>query len=331
MADTQEIEQDEIQSTEDKAKAIGKELGVVEDKTDDVPEFDIQEEPDERIAKEREPRIAKADRKQLSNKEKREIRKKRINEKFNEKDAIIAAQQEELNQIKRWQSDVDSRLSGINQAEINKAWDTNVAAFSKAEADHAAAFAEGDGAKATASMRAMYDAQRNIEKLQGIKQQMEKRPTQSQPQHDPSRPDPKVVNKAKAWAEKNTWYNASGVDVDSEIAKAISAVLVNEGYDPKGDDFWDELDDRLADKHVGGVDSADEADEEDEPAPKVVRKRAGPPVASGSNRGDLKGKKIITLPTSYINTLKANGIWDDIPRRNRIIADRQRIIQESGQ
>lgn len=324
MADTQEIEQDEIDITEQKAKAIGKELGVVDDKpADDVPDFDIQEESDERIAK---PRGEKPERKQLSNKEKRELRKKRINEKFNEKDGIIAAQQEELNNLKRRMSDVDNRLSGINQAEVNKAWEANIAAFKNAEVEHAAAFTEGDGIKATKSMQAMYDAQRNIEKLQGIKQQMEKQPAQQQSRQEQSRPDPSVVNKAKAWAEKNTWYNAGGVDVDSEIAKAISGVLVNEGYDPKSDDFWDELDDRLSDKQIGGI-----GDDEDEPAPKAVRKRSSPPVANGSNRGDLKGKKTITLPTSYINMLKANGIWDDVKRRNKVIAERERILRELNQ
>jgi len=328
MADTQEIEQDEIDTTEEKAKAIGKEIGVVDDKAaEDVPDFDIQEEPDERIAKEKSPRAEKPERKQLSNKEKRDLRKKRISEKFSEKDGIIAAQQEELNQLKRWKGEVDNRLSGINQAELKKALDDNMAAFARAEADHVQAFAEGDGNKATAAMRAMYDARQNLEKLQSIKQQVERVPTQPQQQQDVSRPDPKVVNKAKEWAEKNTWYSATGADVDSEIAKAISGVLVAEGYDPKSDDFWDELDDRLAEKHVGGIDSNDD---EDEILP-TVKKRTSPPVGSGSKRGDIKGKKTITLPTSYINMLKANGIWDDAKRRNRVIAERQRILQEAGQ
>ncbi len=316
MANAQEIEEVEIETTEDKAKAIGKEIGVTDDelkdKEDDAPDYDIQEEPDERIAKEKEPRAEKPDRK-ITNKEKRDARKKRISEKFHEKDSIIAAQQEELNQLKQWREEVNNKLSGINKAEVDKAFDANVTAFNQAEKEHAEAFSEGDGTKATKAMRVMYEAQRNIDRLQEIKQQVGNT-TQKQTAYRPSNaPDPVVVNKAKSWTERNAWYKNDGTDTDSEIAKAISAVLANEGYDPKSDDFWDELDDRLAEKKIGSV-------EDDAPSLKSLRKRASPPIGSGANRGDVAGRKTITLPTSYINMLKAN----------KIIAERERILRESG-
>lgn len=323
MADTQDIEQDEIDTTEEKAKAIGKEIGVADHKSsEDIPDYDIQEEPDERIAKEREPRIEKTERKQLSNKEKRQLRKQKISNLIDSKDAEIIRLKDENEQIKRWQQNVNSQLDGINKAEVDKAWDANINAFNKAEKDHADAFTEGDGAKATRAMREMYNAQRNIDQLQSVKQRIDK-PVAQQPVQQSNQADPVVVHKAKTWAERNTWYNPNGTDVDSEIAKAISGVLANEGYDPKTDDFWDELDDRLSEKQIV-------PDEEDEPAPKTVRKRTAPPLSGGANRGDLNGKKTITLPTSYINMLKANGIWDDVGRRNKIIADRERILRESG-
>lgn len=324
MADTQEIDNDEIDTTEDKAKAIGKEIGIVDDEPEeDVPDYDIQEEPDERVAKEREPKLVK-DHKSLTNKEKRDIRKKRIAEKFNEKDEIIQQQQQQLEQLTRWKNEVDGRLSGINQSELNKAWNETSAAFTKAEQDHAQAFTDGDGTKATVAMRAMYDAQRRLEQLQGLKTQLEQPKHVQQVTENPV--DIAIVNKAKTWAKKNSWYNPNGKDVDSEIAKAISGVLANEGYDARSDDFWDELDDRLKERNLGQQD----IDEDEEPQ-KPVRRRAAPPVGGGINRGDLRGKKTITLPTSYINMLKANGIWDDPKRRNKIIADRERILKEAGQ
>ncbi len=176
-------------------------------------------------------------------------------------------------------------------------------------------------------MREMYDAQRNIEKIQTLKTQIEQRPAQQQ--QETVKPDTAIVNKAKAWAERNAWYDPSGKDEDSEIAKALSGVLAAEGYDPKTEDFWDELDDRIKEKLPGKIIGVE--DEEDEEPALKPKRRASPPVGgAASNRGDLNGKKTITLPTSYINMLKANGIWDDIPRRNKIIADRQRILKESG-
>jgi len=308
--------EDETDETADKAAAIGKELGV-EDKDNDVPEYEITEESDERIAKERQPRVEKKERPQLSNKEKRDLRKKRIAEKFSEKDSIIQSQQQKIDELSRWKNEVDGRLSGINRAEIDKAYNETLAQFSEAERKHTEAFTEGDAAKATASMRTMYDAQRKIEQLQLLKAQVEQKPAPIQ--NEAPQVDSAVVNKAKEWAARHSWYNPNGKDVDSEIAKAISGVLANEGYDPKTDDFWDELDDRLAERLPEKYAESSDDDEEDEPAPKPAKKRSAPPVAGGSARGESRGKVSITLPTAFINTLKDNGIWDDKPKRDRII------------
>src|SRR6202000_2382730 len=134
-----EIEDKEIDATEEKAKVIGKEIGVEEN---DTPDYDIQEEDDERLAKDRhgESKEEAKEREKLSNRDKRQLRKKKINEKFNEKDAIIRAQQEKLEQFERRFAEVDNRLSGINRAEVDKAINDTAAMFSKAEQDSHAAF-----------------------------------------------------------------------------------------------------------------------------------------------------------------------------------------------
>ncbi len=330
MADTQEIEQNEIDITAEKAKAIGKEIGVVDDKpADDVPEYEVieqKDEQDERLAKEKEPRTKE---RQLSNREKRIAKKEKINTIINTKDAEIQRLSEENQQMKRWKEEVDGRLAGINQAEIQTAWNNTQAILANAKKDYADSFTEGDGAKNVAALAAMSDANDKLKQLNQLYVQVNQRQTAAdKPKIENNQPDPVLVNRAQEWANKNAWYKPDGKHVDSEIAKAISGVLVNEGYDPKTEDFWDELDDRLAEKKIG----SDEIDEEeDEPAQKVVKKRSGPPVSGAANRGDLNGKKTISLPTSYIKTLKDNGIWDDLKRRNKVLAERERILKESGQ
>lgn len=326
----------EVDETAEKAKAIGKEIGAVaEEKPDDTPDYEIEEEPDAgedvKLGKNREDKPAgeKKERKELSNREKRALRKKKINDKFNEKDAEIERLRSENLEIKRRQDETDNRLHGINKAEIEKAHRETVATFTNAEADHAAAFSEGDGAKATLAMRAMYDAQRKIEQLEGIYKQLEKLPPKETKEEPTPRQDPRIVSYAQDWGKKNPWYRKPGNEVDTAVALAVADVLVKEGYDPKSEDYWDELDDRLAErlpeKYAG---DDDEEEEEEKPAPK--KKRAGPPVGGGSPRGDTAGKKTIKLKTSYIDTLKANGIWDDVPRRNRVVKEYLRIRNESG-
>jgi hypothetical protein len=310
----------------DKAAAVGKEMGV---EKDEEPEFDIQEESedDASIGKQRgETREAKAEREKLSNREKRHLRKKKLNDKFSEKDSIISAQQQRIDAMEARLADVDGRLHGINKAEVDKAINDTANAFSQAEKAHAESFSEGDGEKATLAMRAMYDAQRKLEQLGTLKQQVERVPVQQPVQQE--RPDQRIVNKAKAWAESNAWYKANGGDTDSEVAKAISGALIKEGYDATSDDFWDELDDRLAKYIPEKVQTRDDEDDEDEVVVQP-KKRATPPVNGGSKRSDLKGKKTITLPTSYINMLKANGIYDDKEKMARILKDRERILREA--
>jgi hypothetical protein len=334
MADEQEIEQDEVDTTAEKAKAIGKEIGVVEDKLPEkLDDYEIQEE-DEKIAKEREPKAELKDSKKMTNREKRHARMNRIKQKLDTKDETIRQQQERIAQLENWKQQVDGRLTGIDRNAVEQAINETSAAYSQAERDHAAAFAEGDGVKATKAMKDMYAAQRHVEKLQGIKKQFETMPQQQVAQPNQNQPDNSaLVNKAKAWAERNTWYDPSGKDVDSEIAKAISGVLANEGYDPTTDDFWDELDERVAERlpEKFRAMNEDDEDEEIESAPKVaVKRRTGPPINGNVNRSDLSNKKKITVPTAYLEKLKANGITDPA-RIKKIALDRARILRESGQ
>lgn len=323
-------EEIEVDDVADKAKQIGKDLGAEEMNASDaenLPDYEIIEEDDKPLAKERIARDPRSEKKELTNQEKRALRKKRLAEKFNEKDAIIEQQQRQLDEFSSWKNHVEGRLSTVDKNKIDDVLNQNISAFQKAEKDHADAFTEGDGIKATAAMKVMYETQRNIDKLQGMKQQIDTQPTARQVQQQSPTADASIVRKAKEWASKHDWYNADGNDEDSAIAKAISGTLANEGYDPKSNDFWDELDDRLNARGIG-VAAEEDIEEEDKP---VIRKRANPPVGSGAKRGDLKGKKTITLPTSYIKMLKDNGIWDDPKRRNKVIAERERILREASQ
>src|SRR5579859_46018 len=207
----QDIEQQEIDTTKEKADNIGKEIGV---QKDTLPDYDIKEdkdsavEQDERIANEKleSKPIIKKERTQLTSKEKRDLRKRKLQEAFNEKDYIIKQQQERINDLARKQEEHEARLTGINKAEIEKAFNDTVAIFNKAKKDHADAFTEADGEKATAAMSVMYDAQRRIEQLQSLSAQSNNKPINN----TNNQADNIVVSKATAWAERNKWYNGTG-------------------------------------------------------------------------------------------------------------------------
>lgn len=311
-------QQNEADETTAKAKEIGNDLGVEDasDGKEELPDYEIIEDDDSTLAKEREER-PKAERKILSNKEKRDLRKKRTQERFQAKDAIIEQQQTQLQQLAGRLNEFEGRLSNVDRAKVDDMLNQSIATFNTAEKDHMDAFKEGDGEKATRSMKIMYDAQRRIDQLQPIKQQYDKQPQQRQVQNQEAPDAALIQRKAKEWASKHDWYRADGSDEDSEIAKAISGKMVNEGYDPKSDDFWDELDDRLDKRGIGKLEDEDE-DEPEERAP-VVKRRTAPPVSGGAKRGDVSGKVKVSLPTAYINHLKEKGWYDDPVQRNKMI------------
>ena len=333
----------EDQSTEDKAKDIGKKVDAIKtDKDEPIPDYEITEEgakdekvdvksdkkdddkeDDERIGKQRDDR---EDHRKLTNREKRQLKKKRVAEKFDAKDALIRQQQEQLNAMAGRLNEVDGRLSNYDQAQLQQTYNESLGAYNSAKEQHKAAFANGDSEKATAAMEQMYVAKRRMDDLEAIHARQQNTPRQ---QVQPKQNDPRLVSKATEWANKNTWFKPGAEDDDSAIADTIAAKLVKEGFDPKTDDYWDELDERLEKKGIGQVDDEDDVD----PPQRREAKRRSPPVGGGGNgRGDIgSGKTSVTLPTAYINALKEQGYWDQPEKRNKMIKRYIDGLRERGE
>lgn len=324
MSDEQELPPEE--------KLPPKEEVAEKDEAEEVPDYEITEdtgekddEGDKRLGKSREER----DHKQLSNREKRQLRKKRLAEKFDAKDQVIKQQQEQLNNMSARINEIDGKLSQVDQGALVQTYQEAVTAFQDAERKHSEAFKDGDGTKATAAMREMYSAQKRIDDCEAIHARNQSQPAK-QPQVQPK--DPVLVAKAVSWAERNPWFKQGGEDDDSAIADTIAAKLVKEGFNPKTDGYWDELDDRLADRGIGDDEEQQEQTQSEQIKQTSERPtRRSPPVGGGNGRGDLgSGKTQVKLPTVFINALKEAGIWDDPVRRNKAIRDHQRIRAEGA-
>ena len=125
------------------------------------------------------------------------------------------------------------------------------------------ASAEGELARAmeVGDTNAVVEAQRKITRLaiendraeqakdqqersaQAAKTQPAAQVSQPSPQEQPRRPDPK----AEAWAQKNEWFGDD--EAMTYAAFGIHKKLVeNEGFDPKSDDYYTELDRRMGEE-----------------------------------------------------------------------------------
>ena len=56
-------------------------------------------------------------------------------------------------------------------------------------------------------------------------------------------PPPKLDEKQEAWVENNTWFGED--EIMTLAAFSIDQKLIQEGYDPKTDEYYNEVDKRL--------------------------------------------------------------------------------------
>jgi len=140
------------------------------------------------------------------------------------------------------------------------------------QADRAAqAKMQSDRARQQAAAAAQYQAQRPM------------------PAQQPKRPDPK----AEQWALRNSWFGSD--EAMTYAAFGIHKKLVeDEGFDPQSDDYYTELDRRIADKFNTGGNSSN-------------RRPAQTVVGASWNTSGRSGKKVRLTP-SQVAIAKKLGV-----------------------
>ena len=120
--------------------------------------------------------------------------------------------------------------------------------------------------------------------------------------------DNEVVHYAKEFMDEHTWYDPNGKDEDSAIVQAIDNRLAEEGYDPRTEDYWDELHDRVKRR----------LPEKFKAAP-VRKPTGGPMVGSGREHAPVSTRKEIYISPERKSALQEAGVWDDPVLRQRYI------------
>ena len=106
---------------------------------------------------------------------------------------------------------------------------------------------------------------------------------------------PQPDAKAQGWAEKNDWFGKD--EAMTYTAFAVHRKLVEqEGYDPKSDDYYEEIDRRIREQFPNKF--------EVEKSKKTVDQTVAPAVKSISN----KGKRTVRLTPSQVAIAKKLGV-----------------------
>jgi hypothetical protein len=125
---------------------------------------------------------------------------------------------------------------------------------------------------------------------------------------------------------RNSWYNPEATDRDSRIAKKMDEVLVEEGWDPKDPDYWDELDSRLQKSLPHRYNVATDNNS-------VVRKPRNTVASSGREASTAFGgsnRTQFTISPERVKAMKEAGAWDNPERKKAMIANFMKYDRENA-
>jgi hypothetical protein len=227
-------------------------------------------------------------------------------------------------QLQRQNQDLLARLSavevkthGSELARIDKAIEDQQVRIQYAKMKIAEAAQGADGEGMANAQEMWFEARRAAEALQNLKKHA------ATPRQQAIAPDQDVQRQAASWMERNSWYDPSGGDEDSDIALIIDKRMAKEGWDPKSVDYWEELDSRLQKKLPHRY-----SDEYEEERPATRRPKSVIVGSGRENSSSSGGKNTFTLNPDQVRAMKDAGMWDDTEKRARMI---RRYAQDARQ
>lgn len=273
-----------------------------DDDDDDEPAVAARRTPEEQAAVAAKRRQERAD------------KKKRAEDRLNNLQLQVRQQADVIDRLSTNQAQIERRAVGSDMAQIENGIKTAADNIRKLEQSIERGTTQADGKLVAAATKKMYEEQRSLESLTNAKRAMIERTRETGNTNVNRGPDPVMASMAKRWSEKNSWFNADLRTQDDKIAKAIDESVSQEGYDPKTQEYWDELDRRVAKALPHRVNSGT-VNGTGKPEKRV-------PVSGGSQSAGSQGNSArggVTLSRERVEALKERGDWDDPVRRAKMI------------
>jgi hypothetical protein len=213
-------------------------------------------------------------------------------------------EQEAVNYAKQVQNEsqgLKTRMANLDTNYVNEYTNRVNTQMSQVEANLARAIEMGDSQATVEAQRNMTSLAIQQDRANQAKAQQDRyrqqqaaaaqhQAQQPMPAQQPRRPD----QKAERWALRNSWFGQD--EAMTYAAFGIHKKLVeDEGFDPQSEDYYNELDHRIADKFNGGANSSNKR-----PAQTVVS-------ASRTPSGRNSGRKVRLTP-SQVAIAKKLGV-----------------------
>lgn len=237
--------------------------------------------------------------------EERKLKKQIHREKAKESNQLINVLKRQNDQMAERLAVLEKRTAGADVARLDKAIEDAALRVQYAKMKIAEAAKIGDGQGVADAQEAWYDAKRNYESLEALKRRSTSEPTSASV---PKAPDPRLQRHASDWMARNDWYDPNGKDTDSKIAVKVDEELVEEGWDPTSEDYWDELDTRLQRylPHRYGKQQG-------------TTRRPRSVVGSGRESSPASRPGEFRLSPERVKAIKDAGKWEDQTERQKMI------------
>jgi len=235
--------------------------------------------------------------------------------------------------LERTSMEMAKRLDALEGTTIDGRIAQFKSALAKADKAIAEAITESDGDTAAEATRIRDDLRDQLGRLENAKASA----TERGERRGQTEVDPRVIERARAWASKNEWFDFERGDEDSAIAGAIDDMLQREGkFDPTTKAYWDEFDRRIAKRlpklkkqSANGHDDEADDDDEDEHPERRPGSGGGPKFRRGGADTPL-GKNQVFLSRDRLEALREAGYEEGSEGWNRMLKRYKDHDRESG-
>jgi hypothetical protein len=242
----------------------------------------------------------------------RERRRQEKKERKERREKAIGRDKIELNFLRQRNDELERRMMAVEThtkqsslSDIDRQINEAVYEAETAERIIAKAVEAGNGEDVTKALRYRDQAVAKAQQLSQYKQQQEQ--AAQAPRNTVAS---EVEHYAQEFMKNNKWYDPQGRDEDSAIVLAIDNKLAQEGFDPRTEEYWDELEARVERR-------LPEKFAKQERAPR--KPTGGPAVGSGREHAPASTRKEIYISPERKAAMQEAGVWDDPVLRQRYI------------
>lgn len=286
-------------------------------------------------------------------------RKREKQERKERRERAIERDKLEMNFLRQRNEDLEKRLLAQEMRSHRQDHYTVEQKIAEAEREArlaeevmAKAIAEANGDDAARALRIRDEALDRIRELSSAREDLKR---QEEVVKTPKNvADPVVNSYAKVWISKNPWYDVNGGDEDSRIVLEIDQRLANEGYVPRTELYWKELDKRVRrnlphryDANASRYADEDESDDYDDRSTSRQAKNSretedgnansasrgakkGPPLGQSREHAPASTRKEVYISKERKDALIQAGVWDDPVLRQRYIKQYQAWDRENA-